>query len=53
MKSLPIFVILCLLLTAFSCTQQKAVQPQTVDHLAKYRDTIILPDFQTDTIMAV
>lgn len=54
MKSLPIFVILCLLLTAFSCTQQKAVQPQTVDHLAKYRDTIVgnFSGSQIDTLIS-
>lgn len=54
MKSLPFISILCLLLPAFSCSQQKTVQPQTVDPLAKYRDTIVgnFSGSQIDTLIS-
>lgn len=54
MKSLPFITILCLLLTAFSCSQNKTVQPQTADHLAKYRDTIVgnFSGSQIDTLIS-
>lgn len=54
MKSLPFLTILCLLLTAFSCSQNKGVQPQPADHLAKYRDTIVgnFSGSQIDTLIS-
>ncbi len=54
MKSLPILTILCILLTALSCSQQKTSQPPTVDHLANYRDTIVgnFSGSQIDTLIS-
>ena len=54
MKSLPILVIFCLLLTFFSCSQEKTFEPQKVDHLAKYRDTIVgnFSGAQIDTLIS-
>jgi hypothetical protein len=54
MKSLPLIMILCIFLTAFSCSQNNTVQPQTADHLAKYRDTIVgnFSGSQIDTLIS-
>lgn len=54
MKFLPLITIICILLTAFSCSQNKVVQPQTTDHLAKYRDTIVgnFSGSQIDTLIS-
>lgn len=54
MRTLPFITILFCLLTVLSCSQQKTVQPQTVDHLAQYRDTIVgnFSGSQIDTLIS-
>ena len=54
MRTFPIISLLCLLLTTISCSQQKTVQPQIIDLLAKYRDNIVgnFSGSQIDTLIS-